>query len=124
MLSGIPYNIITIDLPQRFQTMTGATPLDAAVRILPFNLVIALSGMLVNLIAGKTGFLPIWLTLFGSTSQLAGLIWFCMLPLDGTTPSTIYACQALTALGIGCVMGILVQIPPRVADKRDLGTFQ
>lgn len=121
MCSGIPYNIIVIDVPQRFQAVAQASPLGAAVRLLPFNALLAVSSVLINIIADKSQILPIWLILVGSLIQLAGLIWFCTLPQDATIPSTEYACQVLTGVGIGCVMGILLQIPPRVVEKRDLG---
>lgn len=94
----------------------------AAVRLIPFNLFISLTGVLVNIFVMKTGVACAWVLLFGSVIQLGGLSWFCVLPDNGTLPSTIYGCQVLTGFGIGCVLGITLLMPPLVVEKRDLGT--
>ncbi|PVI01633.1 MFS general substrate transporter [Periconia macrospinosa] len=120
MLSGIPYNIIVIDIPQRFQAVSGLTPFDAGVRLLPFNFLISFASVMVNVIAGATGILPVYILLFGSAIQLVGLALFSTLPTDGTIPAAIYGYQVLGGFGIGCVMGILLQIPPQVVQKRDI----
>lgn len=123
MLSGIPYNIIVIDIPQRFQAVSGLTPFDAGIRLLPFNFLISFASVMVNVIAGATGILPVYILLFGSAIQLVGLVLFSSLPTDDTIPAAIYGYQVLSGFGIGCVMGILLQIPPQVVQKRDIGKF-
>lgn len=120
-MSGIPYNILIINIPQRFQELDGASPMAAAVRLIPFNLLIAITCVMVNIFVMKTGVPCIWVLLFGSIVQVGGLAWFCVLPDDGTLPSTIYGCQVLTGFGIGCVLGITLLMPPLVVEKRDLG---
>ncbi|KAF2836638.1 MFS general substrate transporter [Patellaria atrata CBS 101060] len=119
-LSGIPYNVLIINIPQRFQDVGGESPMTSAVRLIPFNLLISFTCVIVNVVVGRTGIACIWFLLSGSIAQLVGLSWFCALPTDGTIPSTIYACQIFTGLGIGCVLGITMLMPPLVVEKRDL----
>lgn len=121
MLSGIPYNILIIDIPQRLQTISGLSPFQAGVRLIPFNFLISFGTVVINIVAKVTGILPINLILFGSIIQLIGLALFCTLPTDGSIPAAMYGYQSIAGFGIGCVIGILLQMPPKVVGKRDLG---
>lgn len=121
MLSGIPYNILVIDIPQRLQTISGLSPFQAGVRLIPFNFLISFGTVVINIVAKVTGILPINLILFGSITQLIGLALFCTLPTDGSIPAAMYGYQSIVGFGIGCVIGILLQMPPKVVGKRDLG---
>lgn len=118
-LSGIPYNILIINVPQRYQDVTGTSPLTAAIRLIPFNIMISFTGFMVNGFIAKKGVACVWILLVGSILQVGGLAWFCVLPEDGTIPTTMYGAQILTGLGIGAVMGITLLMPPLVVEKRD-----
>ncbi|MCJ1353999.1 MAG: hypothetical protein MMC33_003986 [Icmadophila ericetorum] len=128
LLSAVPYNIVSIDLPERFQTIDGFSPLQAGIRLLPFNAVTAFGGILVNVIAGKTRILPIYLILVGAIMELVGLALLTTLPQNGTFSHNIYGYQALTGLGICVVLGIAPVLPPHLVEARDLavasGAFQ
>jgi hypothetical protein len=121
-MSGIPYNILIINIPQRFQDLDGASPLTSAVRLIPFNALIAVTCVFVNIFLMKSGTPCVYFLLLGSLIQVGGLAWFAVLPQDGTLPSTIYGCQVITGFGIGCILGITLLMPPLVVEKRDLGT--
>lgn len=118
-LSGIPYNILIINVPQRYQDVAGTSPLTAGIRLLPFNVFISFTGFIVNGFIAKRGVACVWILLSGSLLQIGGLTWFCLLPEDGTIPKTIYGAQILTGLGIGAVMGITLLMPPLIVEKRD-----
>jgi hypothetical protein len=121
-MSGIPYNLLIINIPQRFQELDGASPLTAGVRLIPFNALIAVTAVFVNILLMRTGIPCVYFLLLGSIIQVGGLSWFAVLPQDGTLPSTIYGCQVITGFGIGCILGITLLMPPLVVEKKDLGT--
>ncbi len=123
LLSGIPYNIIVIDIPQRFQAVYGTSPFGAGVRLIPFNFLIALSSVLVNIVASKTRIPPIFLLLAGSIIQLIGLALFSTLSDGLMVPSVIYGWEVISGTGIGIVMGMLLVLPPHLVEPRDLGMF-
>lgn len=115
--------MVVIDIPQRFQAVDGISPLGAGVRLIPFNFLIALASVLVNIVAAKTRVPPIFLLLAGSIIQLIGLALFSTLPDNGTVSSVIYGYEVVSGAGIGMVMGICLVIPPHVVEARDLGMF-
>ena len=121
-MSGVPYNIIVINVPQQFQAVYGISPFGAGLRLIPFNFLIALSSVLINVVAGKSRIPPIYLLFVGSVIQLIGLALFSTLPSDSLTiPPAIYGWEVLSGCGIGIVMGMLLVIPPHVVEARDLG---
>ncbi|KAF7872913.1 uncharacterized protein EAF02_008984 [Botrytis sinoallii] len=120
-LSGVPYNIIVIDIPRRFQAIDSISPFTSGLRLIPFNFSISLSPILVNIIA-KQRVPPIILLFIGSIIQLVGMSLFSTLPENGTLPNTIYRWEVLTGFGMGWVMGICLLLPPAVVEGRDLGT--
>ena len=123
LLSGIPYNIIIIDIPERLQTVNGISPLGAGIRLVPFNFMIALGCILINVFAMKTRIAPIWLVLAGSIIELIGLSLFSTLSSTSImTPaaSAIYGWEVFSGFGIGMVWGMLLVIPPHVVEHRDL----
>lgn len=122
-LSGIPYNIIVIEIPQRLQTVNGIFPLSAGIRLVPFNLMVALGCILVNVFAKGTRIAPIFLVFAGSVIQLIGISFFSTLSSsDFMTPAppVIYGWEILSGFGIGTVWGMLLVIPPHVIEHRDL----
>lgn len=122
-LSGIPYNIIVIDIPQRLQTVHGISPLGAGVRLIPFNFMIALGCILINVFAMKTRIAPIYLVFAGSIIQLVGIALLSTLSstnIMAPAPSVIYGWEILSGFGIGMVWGMLLVIPPHVVERRDL----
>lgn len=123
LLSGIPYNIIVIDIPQRLQTVNGISPLGAGIRLVPFNFMIALGCILINVFAMRTRIGPIYLVLAGSVIQLVGLSLFSTLSSNdiiAPAPSVFYGWEILSGFGIGMVWGMLLVIPPHVVEHRDL----
>jgi hypothetical protein len=97
--------------------------LAAGVRLLPFNLLAAFGGVLVNMVAEKARIPPIYLILIGSIIELIGLVLLSTLPGDGAFTSHIYGYQALAGFGIGFAVSILSPLIPHLVEPRDLGTF-
>lgn len=121
-LSGVPYNIIVIDLPQRFQAIDSVSPFGAGLRLIPFNFSISFASIVVNIIA-KSRIPPIVLLMVGSIIQLVGMVLLSTLPENGMgLPTTIYGYEVLTGFGMGFVMGICLLLPPAVVEPRDLAT--
>ncbi|CAF9905284.1 MAG: hypothetical protein ALECFALPRED_000206 [Alectoria fallacina] len=123
LLSGIPYNIIVIDIPQRLQTVAGISRLGTGIRLVPFNFMIALGCILINVFAMRTRIAPIYLVFAGSVIQLVGLSLISTLSSNDImtpAPSVIYAWELLSGFGKGMVWGMLLVIPPHVVEHRDL----
>ena len=123
LLSGIPYNIIIIDIPQRLQTVNGISPLGAGIRLIPFNFMIGIGCIFINVFAMRTRIAPIYLLFAGSVTELVGLSLLSTLSTNEImtpAPPVLYGWEVLTGFGIGMVWGMLLVIPPHVVEHRDL----
>jgi hypothetical protein len=120
MLSGAPYIVAIIDIPQRFQTF-GVDAFGAGARLIPFNLLIALGAVVVNIIAGKSKIPPIYLLTVGVVFQVTGVCLLSSMTNLTSVPNAIYAYQIITGLGIGIMFGLCLVLPPAVIDTKDFG---
>ena len=120
MLSGAPYIVTIVDIPQRFQTL-GVDPFGAGVRLIPFNAFIAFGAIIVNIIAGRTKIPPIFLLMVGTLLQMTGVSLLSTMKITHSVPQSIYAFQVITGLGVGVMFGLCVVLPPVVVKNKDSG---
>ena len=118
-LVGSPYNVVVVAIPQRLQTVSAMSVLDAGIRLIPFSLSGALSSALANMVCSRFHIPPFFFLLLGAALNLTGLSLLSSLPLDDF-PRSGYAYEAITASGIGCTFGILVLATPFMVAARDL----
>lgn len=71
-LSGAPYIVVIIDIPQRSET-AGVDAFGAGVRLIPFNFLITLGAVAANIIAGKSKMPTIMLLSVGVVFQIIGV---------------------------------------------------
>lgn len=108
-------------LPQRLQTISGASPLAAGIRLLPYTFGAALGAVLANIMGSKRRIAVIYILFFGALLQLLGLVLLSTLPITGELPAKAYGFETLAGVGVGVTFGILVLATPYVASPRDLG---
>lgn len=97
--------VTLVQIPQRLQVLYGLSPLDAAVRLLPFTIMLAVGGILGSIFGQKYLSTPMYGQLFGAILQLVATICFTVLPLQysasGHIPASQYGFQILMGFGSG-----------------------
>ncbi|THV49260.1 hypothetical protein BGAL_0204g00150 [Botrytis galanthina] len=119
LLSGIPWNAITINLPQRLQVVNGMSPVAASVRLIPFTALIAFGSVIANVFL-KLHVPPIYLMFIGSCLQVIGVALLSTVSKDTHIDHAIYGYEVIAGLGIGIVIAMIIVVPPHVVEKRDL----
>ncbi|KAH8879974.1 MFS general substrate transporter, partial [Thozetella sp. PMI_491] len=121
LVIGAPFNVAVVSLPQRFQTVSGMSVLDAGLRLIPFSVSGAFSSALANLICSRARVAPLYFLVFGATLDILGNALLSSLPVSSTVfPGQGYAYEIITAAGIGTTFGILVLATPFMVEPRDL----
>ncbi|KAF4629250.1 hypothetical protein G7Y89_g8898 [Cudoniella acicularis] len=115
----LTYSVLTIQLPQRFQTVNGQTPMAAGIRLLAFGLVAQAGSVISAVIIGKTKIPPIYHILFGSVLQVVGTIGLSRASLTSEIEASQYAWQVVAGLGVGFCNVSLVLLVKSAAQKID-----
>lgn len=123
LFSSLPYNTLLIQLPQRFQIIEGNSPLRAAVKLMPFNLLIASGAVIGNIITGKLRVPPIYVLLFGAILLSVGVGLLNTLPQASHWSGIVYFFEVLGGIGMGVSFGITIALPAYILQMRDLGKY-
>jgi hypothetical protein len=118
---GVPFTMLVIALPQRFQTVNSMSALDAGVRLLPYAMLAPVGSLVSNIIFMRRP-VPIPLLIAGATFQVLGLALLVAEPVRESLPAKLYGYETLAGFGVGITFGTLVTITPSSVEPRDLAT--
>lgn len=118
---GVPFTMLVIALPQRFQTVNSMTALDAGVRLLPYAMLAPVGSLVSNIIFMRRP-VPIPLLTAGACFQVLGLALLAADPVRESIPAKLYGFEILAGFGVGITFGTLVVITPSSVEPRDLAT--
>ena len=122
-LTGAPFTVAVIQIPQRSQAVNNMSPLGAGIRLLPFAVPCAIGSVVTAGVAGKAKIPPIYLMLGGSAIQILG---FALL---STAPETTHICnaqygyEAIAGFAVGVNLCCLIVMAPFAVEKRDKGSY-
>ena len=117
-MSGAVSITFVFQLPLRYQTAAGLSPLQAGLRLLPFSL----SGPVGSIIAAglsKKMRVPLYLMLFGSIVQIVGIVFVSRGFPNDPDWSGLYGLEVV--VGFGFCLGADTLVTPFILEKRDLG---
>ncbi|KAF2728284.1 putative efflux pump antibiotic resistance protein [Polyplosphaeria fusca] len=119
-LAGVPFNVVVVFLPQRLQIVSGQTPLDAGIHLLPYTFGAAFGAALANALGSKRRLAIAHVLLIGAALQVLGLALLSTLPITNVFPSKGYGFATLAGIGMGLSFGMLVLATPFMVDQQDL----
>jgi hypothetical protein len=118
---GVPFTMLVISLPQRFQTVNSMSALDAGVRLLPYAMLAPIGSLVSNIIFMRRP-VPLLLLVAGAGFQIVGLALLVSDPVREYIPAKLYGYEILAGFGVGITFGTLVTITPASVEARDLAT--
>ncbi|MCJ1380726.1 hypothetical protein MMC17_003834 [Xylographa soralifera] len=119
-LVGVPFNVVVVTLPQRFQVVSGTTAFGAGLRLLPYSFSASFGAFVANIAGAKGKIAPIDVLFVGALFQVLGLALLSTLTTSASFPAAGYGYEVLAGMGIGLTFGILVLATPFIAEPRDL----
>lgn len=117
---AVPYNLLLINVHQRFQILNGLSRFQAAIRVVPLSAMVAFGGIFINGLVAKSGVAPIYLMWPSLGVRPAGVAPLAYVPMERAIQGEIYAFEMLIGFGIGATFGICTIMPPRVVAPSDL----
>ncbi|KAI0376975.1 putative multidrug resistance protein fnx1 [Hypomontagnella monticulosa] len=107
-------------LPLRYQTAVGVSPLQAGLRLIPFSVCGPLGAMIAAIFSKGERIAPIYFTLLGSIFQIVGLVFMSQGPASNPDWTALYGLEVVVGLGFGFCVGTASLLTPFVLEKRDL----
>ena len=121
LLAGTPFTTVIIELPQRYQAVNNASPLDGGIRLLPFTLSWPFGSALTGPLTSSLKVPPIGVIFLGAVLQTVGLALSYNLTVGLKVPAAQYGFEAMIGFGCGLTLTTLILITPSVVGKKDLG---
>lgn len=113
--------VTNLQIPQRFQLVSGLSSLDAGVRLIPFGVGLSAGTILSANVAKRFKVPAVYCVIVGALLQIVG---YALLGSSGSyidIPPAVYAYLVIAGLGCGISFQILILTVPAVAEKRDHG---
>lgn len=119
--SGSILTTLIVQIPQRFMTVNGLSPLAAGSRLLPFAALVPGGSTLAAIAMGRMKLPPTYILLAGSIFETAGVVGLSKSSTQPAISASQYGFQILAGAGVGCFNVALALLVPYVTEKRDLG---
>jgi hypothetical protein len=108
-------------IPQRYITVNGLSPLAAAVRLLTYGAFVPFGSGIAGAMMGKPRIPPCWIILAGSLMEILGIALLAQIGTSSHIDASQYAFQIIAGTGTGLVNSGLIMLVPYAMEKRDLG---
>lgn len=115
--------VVTIQTPQRFQSVNGDSAFTAGVRLLPFSIMNPIGAIIATILVGRTRIPPIYFLFAGGLLTVAGTAGLSVIPNTPKIWNPQYGFQIIAGAGLGCFNGMLTLLIPFVFEKKDLGKY-
>ncbi|KAK4112255.1 major facilitator superfamily MFS-1, partial [Canariomyces notabilis] len=116
---GAPWFCAMFQLPQRLQIVNGMSPVDAAVRVIPFSLAAPLGSVVAPTIAKVGRVPPLYLVLAAAVVQVVGFALLSTLPDGAPVLAAQYGYEIIAGFGCGVNITLLVLMTPFCVQERD-----
>ncbi|OIW28775.1 MFS general substrate transporter [Coniochaeta ligniaria NRRL 30616] len=118
LLTGPPFMTVLINLPQRFQAVSGSTPFEAGIHLLPLLLSSPLATALAGQLVSKGNVPPFYMLLAGASLQLLGLGLASSAGVDGD--KMMYGFEVIMGFSFGMTLIMLIVYVPFVVERADM----
>ncbi|KAL1801393.1 hypothetical protein ACET3X_001735 [Alternaria dauci] len=119
-LSGTVMFVCIAQIPQRYITVNGLSPLAAAVRLLTYGAFVPFGSAVAGALMGKPRIPPCWIILAGSLMEVLGIALLAWIDTSSHIDASQYAFQIVAGMGTGLVNSGLIMLVPYAMEKRDL----
>lgn len=111
------------ELPIRYQTAAGLSPLEAGVRLIPMSACGPLGAVIGAMLTKNKRVPPLFLALGGALMQIIGLVFLSQASPNDPDWHGLYGLEVLIGLGFGLGIAAGTLLAPFVVKKGDLGTW-
>ena len=110
-----------IQIPQKYQTVGGTSPIRAGVDLLPYTLLLSLGTIFASVASSRFRVPPVFVFLVGAVFQTVGA---ALMSTSGVQfASKIYGYEIILSLGLGLDLGMGILLTPQLIKGQDQCEF-
>jgi hypothetical protein len=116
-------SLITINLPQRFQTVSALSPSQAGLRLLSLVACSPIASATAGLLVTKFKLSPVYLMFIAGSLQITGITLMSTISTtDFTITAAQYGYEAIMGLGFGLSLSVVLVMVPLFVEKKDMAS--
>ncbi|EPS30513.1 hypothetical protein POX_b02482 [Penicillium oxalicum] len=119
-VTGAPFNVVLVYVPQQAQILLNKSPLDSGVYLIGYSAVAAAAAALVNFISAKGRIPFIYSLLVGCIVHTVGVGLLSTIASSEGFHATDVGYSVIAGVGIGIILGVLMLCTPYIVEDRDL----
>lgn len=110
---------VLINLPQRFQAVSGSSPFEAGIHLLPLLLSSPVATAVTGQLVSKANVPPFYMLLTGASLQLVGLGLASSVGVGDD--KTMYGAEVIMGFSFATTLIMLIVYVPFVVERSDMG---
>jgi len=118
-LTGMPFTIVVIQIPHRFQAVDDLSPLQAGIRLLPYALLNPVGSTLAPWLAKRFQLPLLYIMVFGAAMQTLGAALMSTAPTNSHVSASYYVYEGIAGIGTGLNLACLIVMTPFAVEKKD-----
>ncbi|KAJ5644614.1 hypothetical protein N7507_010625 [Penicillium longicatenatum] len=119
-VTGAPWNVVLVYVPQQAQILLGKSPLESGVILIAYSAVAAVAAAIVN-VASSKGRIPFFYSLLvGCIIHTVGVGLLSTITRSRGFHATDIGYEIIAGAGIGITLGVLLLSTPYIVEDRDL----
>ncbi|KAJ5884936.1 hypothetical protein N7495_009446 [Penicillium taxi] len=119
-VTGAPFNVVLVYVPQQTQLLLGKSPLDAGIYLIGYSAVAVFTAAMVSIASAKGRIPFIYSLLVGCVVHTVGLGLLSTVAISKGFHATDIVYSAIAGAGIGMIMGVLLMVTPYMVEDRDI----
>lgn len=121
-MTGAPFNVVLVYVPQQAQILLDKSPLDSGIYLIGYTAVAAAAAALVNFVSSKGRIPFVYSLLVGCVIHTVGIGLLSTVATSQGFHAGDIVYGVIAGIGMGLIMGVLILATPYIVEDRDLGT--
>ncbi|KAJ5389745.1 uncharacterized protein N7496_000813 [Penicillium cataractarum] len=119
-VTGAPFNVVLVYVPQQAQILLDKSPLDSGIYLIGYTAVAAAAAALVNIVSSKGRIPFVYSLLVGCVIHTVGIGLLSTIATSKGFHATDVVYGVIAGIGMGIILGVLMLATPYIVEDRDL----
>ncbi|PSN72305.1 MFS general substrate transporter [Corynespora cassiicola Philippines] len=118
--NGVILSTCVVQIPRRFITVNGMTPLTASARFLAFGAFVPTGSTLAVAAMNRLKIKPYLVAAFAILLQIIGTVLLSRASTDSKIQASQYGMQTIVGIGVGIIISVVITLIPEEMEEQDV----